>query len=389
MSANINSTDFAQRLIHWQRQAGRHDLPWQSSPPNAYWVWLSEIMLQQTQVQTVIPYFVRFTQRFPNLQALANATEQEVLALWSGLGYYQRGRNLLACAKEIQDRFGGHFPNNAQALMTLPGIGPSTAAAIASVVYQERVAILDGNVKRVLARVTCADAPWGSPALEKMLWQEAQARLPQSAPQMPIYTQAIMDLGAMVCRAKNPDCPACPVRADCKAHASQTVADFPKPKLKKITSRRQAHWVVLCNPDGVWLMQQPTRGIWPGLWVPWRLDLQAMPNNWDQTVSQLIQVIEMKHAFTHYKLDISAGVIRWPMTSKPILIRPGQVTAKELRAGGLLPVGAPSGLVFFSWHQAFDLPLPAPVRTLLSKLYPFEKASGGESRKSSPKKSVV
>lgn len=380
MSANDNPTAFAQRLIVWQRNAGRHDLPWQTRPIDAYRVWLSEIMLQQTQVQTVIPYFYRFVQRFPNLEALARATEQDVLALWSGLGYYQRGRNLLACAKEIQTRFGGRFPNNAETLATLPGIGPSTAAAIASVVYQERVAILDGNVKRVLARVTCADAPWGSPALEKILWQEAQARLPKNADQMPSYTQAIMDLGAMVCRAKNPSCYLCPVRDDCKAHATETVADFPKPKIKRVTPRRQAHWAVLCNSVGVWLMQQPTQGIWPGLWVPWRLDLQQMPKQWGQTAARLQRVVEIKHAFTHYKLDISAGVIDWPKTSIPT---PEKSRRKVLNAS--LPEGAPAELMFFTWQDALGLPLPAPVRTLLTKLYPFETVSDVESRKNSRK----
>lgn len=397
MSANANSQTFAQRLIDWQQDAGRHDLPWQSSPPDAYRVWLSEIMLQQTQVQTVIPYFHRFIQRFPNLEALANAGEQDVLALWSGLGYYQRGRNLLACAKEIQTRFGGRFPDKAETLATLPGIGPSTAAAIASVVYQERVAILDGNVKRVLARVTCADAPWGSPALERRLWQEAQSRLPQHTEQMPRYTQAIMDLGAMVCRAKNPACNLCPVRDDCRSYATQSVADFPKPKIKRVTPTRQAHWAVLCNSAGVWLMQQATQGIWPGLWVPWRLDLQAMPTDWERTAASLVRVIEIKHAFTHYKLDISAGVIVWPQGSatKSSLVNKsgkGMSEAKQARhrtSKESLPSGAPADLLFFSWTDAFALPLPAPVRTLLTKLVPFETVSGVELRKSNLQQSAV
>lgn len=347
-------------------------------------MWLSEIMLQQTQVQTVIPYFHRFIQQFPNLDALANAGEQDVLALWSGLGYYQRGRNLLACAKEIQMRFGGRFPETAETLATLPGIGPSTAAAIASVVYQERVAILDGNVKRVLARVTCADAPWGSPALEKQLWQEAQARLPQQTDQMPRYTQAIMDLGAMVCRVKNPACNLCPVRDDCRAYATQSVADFPRPKIKRVTPRKQAHWAVLCNTNGIWLMQQATQGIWPGLWVPWRLDLQAMPKDWERVAARLKHVIEIKHAFTHYKLDISAGVIDWPEV-------PTRVSQQSHRpiSNKSLPTGAPTGLIFFSWNDAVALPLPAPVRTLLTKLVPFETGSGDESRKSSRKQSAA
>jgi A/G-specific adenine glycosylase len=201
MAANVKPTPpaFAHALLKWQRQSGRHDLPWQTAPSDPYRVWVSEIMLQQTQVKTVIPYFHRFMARFPSVDALALASEHDVLALWSGLGYYRRARYLLKCAQAVMQMHGGVFPTTAETLKTLPGIGPSTAAAIASTVFNERVAILDGNVKRVLARLTCAGAPWGSPMLERELLQSATRLLPERSSDMPRYTQAIMDLGALVC----------------------------------------------------------------------------------------------------------------------------------------------------------------------------------------------
>ena len=386
MSANAKPATFARLLIDWQQHQGRHHLPWQGSHRDAYRVWLSEIMLQQTQVQTVIPYFQRFLARFPNLSALANASEQEVLALWSGLGYYQRGRNLLACAKQVHGRYGGKFPDTAQALAGLPGVGPSTAAAIAAIVYKERVAILDGNVKRVLSRVTCADAPWGSPALERLLWREAQLRLPDEANEMPVYTQAIMDLGAMICRAKAPLCDACPVRAHCAAHAAGVVSVYPKPKVKRLVPTKKAHWAVLCNSKTVWLAQQATQGIWPGLWVPWQLDLEAMPMNWKQTVAGLQQVIDIKHAFSHYKLEISAGIIQWPVSDG--FVQSVRNALPDSRRDHP-PVGAPKNLTCFGWHEALALPLPAPVRTLLLRLCPSETASDDESRRNSRTKNVA
>lgn len=365
MAVSADSESFAQRLIRWQRQHGRHDLPWQTQPPDPYRVWLSEIMLQQTQVATVINYFHRFVARFPSLQTLASADEQEVLALWSGLGYYQRARNLLACARSLVVQHAGVFPSSAQLLATLPGIGPSTAAAIAATVYQERAAILDGNVKRVLARITCAQAPWGSPALDRQLWQEAQQRLPRLPQDMPRYTQAIMDLGAMICRARRPQCDQCPVAVDCEALRNGLVARYPMPRVKRLVPTRQTYWALCCDDRGVWLAQQPTSGIWPGLWLPWVIDPQALPRNWPKTISRLRKIHEIKHSFSHYRLTISVAVLEF--------------------SGSRPPSGAPGGLQVFSWPQALGLPLPAPVAKLLLKLCPVGIATdAAQSRNNRP-----
>ncbi len=357
MPAN-DSLEFARRVLAWHGQHGRHNLPWQETPPDPYKIWVSEIMLQQTQVATVIPYFLRFMQRFPRLENLAIASEQEVLALWSGLGYYRRARNLHACAQQIVQMHGGRFPRTAQELARLPGIGRSTAAAIAAVVFQERAAILDGNVKRVLARVTRAQAPWQSPLLERLLWQEATQRLPRHVCDMPAYTQAIMDLGALVCRARAPLCEQCPVSQLCAAYVHGQVDQYPLPKAKRALPTRKAYWAVLLSGHGVWLQQRPDRGIWPGLWLPWELDLRHEPPGWKHTVSGLREVRTIRHTLTHCRLDIETGVIDW----------------LKMHA----PEGAPSTLQFFSWRQAFALALPAPVRSVLLRLCPFETKTDDE-----------
>lgn len=364
MAASAKPSAFAQRLIGWQRRHGRHDLPWQGQPADPYRVWLSEIMLQQTQVTTVIDYFDRFIQRFPNLQALAGATEQEVLALWSGLGYYHRARNLYACAREIAAHHAGRFPESAQALAELPGIGPSTAAAIASTVFGERAAILDGNVKRVLARLTCAEQPWGSPALERALWVEAYDRLPKHSCDMPAYTQAIMDLGALICRPKAPQCGRCPIASDCQAYCRGEVGRYPAPKTKRIVPQRQLYWAVFSNTQSVWLMQQPSAGVWPSLWLPWTIDPDALPRDWDKTIAALQRVIEVRHSLTHYRMLISVAMLR--------------------HDGPKAPAGAPKGLTRFGWPEALSLPLPSPVKRLLARLCPVARATDVGPRRSRP-----
>lgn len=378
------SDKFAQQLLQWFAIHGRHDLPWQkasaafrttspaaaisastASTSAAYPVWLSEIMLQQTQVSTVIPYFQKFISRFPTIKDLASADEQEVLSLWSGLGYYARARNLLACARVVMRDHGGLFPETAAALATLPGIGPSTAAAIASTVFHERAAILDGNVKRVLARITCAEAPWGSPALERDLQKEAKARLPQRAADMPAYTQAIMDLGATVCRARTPACGDCPLQSLCRAFQKNRVADYPRPRPRRVLPERSAAWCVAIDDHGVWLQQQPSPGIWGGLWAPWAIDLRVMPPDWHETASRLREVVEITHTFTHFRLKISAGIF----VSKTI--------------DPLPPRGAPKGMKKFPWQAVLSQPLPAPVKQLLLRLCPSGPESDGEPRKNS------
>ena len=264
-------TDFAARLIAWQRQHGRHGLPWQGTR-EPYRVWLSEVMLQQTQVSTVLGYYPRFLARFPDVQALARATEDEVLALWSGLGYYSRARNLHRCAQAVVAEHGGVFPATAAGLQTLPGIGASTAAAIAAFCHGERVSIVDGNVRRVLSRVLAFGGDLAQPAQQRALWDLAQALLPPQpgADDMAAYTQGLMDLGATLCSRSRPQCTACPMQPICQATRAGTPTAFPV-KTRTLVRRHESwHWLLLCAQiDGqthVWLQRRPPRGIWAGLY---------------------------------------------------------------------------------------------------------------------------
>ena len=223
-------SSFAHQLIRWQKQHGRHDLPWQGA--DAYRVWLSEIMLQQTQVATVIPYYQRFVASFPNIAALAAATEDQVLAHWSGLGYYARGRNLHKAAQIIVEKHHGEFPHELEQILELPGIGRSTAAAVCALAFHQRRAILDGNVKRVLARY-CGIEGWaGEKKVEEKLWRQAEALLPEG--DVATYTQALMDMGATICTRSKPKCVLCPVQADCVALQTDRIADLPTPRPRKL-----------------------------------------------------------------------------------------------------------------------------------------------------------
>ncbi len=257
----------AGRIVRWQRTHGRNSLPWQGTR-EPYRVWLSEIMLQQTQVTTVLGYYERFVARFPDVRALAAAELDEVLALWSGLGYYSRARNLHRCAREVVALHDGQFPRDARTLASLPGIGRSTAAAIASLCFGERVAILDGNARRVLTSVLGFGADLGLAANERALWDRAQALLPRRAPaqSMPRYTQGLMDLGATVCLARNPSCLLCPVRDLCVAHAEGEPGNYPV-KARKLKRGAQSLWLLRAQAvDGsVWLEKRPASGIWGGL----------------------------------------------------------------------------------------------------------------------------
>jgi len=257
----------AERVIAWQRRHGRHDLPWQGTR-DPYRVWLSEIMLQQTQVATVLAYYPRFLQRFGDVAALASASEDEVLALWSGLGYYSRARLLHRCARQVMADFGGQFPTRAATLASLPGIGRSTAAAIAAFCFGERAAILDGNVKRVLARVFAITDDLGQAAPMRALWQRAEDLLPRSRLRstMPAYTQGLMDLGATLCLPRRPACGRCPLAAICLAAASGEPERWPA-KRPRPARRELALWLVhAVDAQGrVWLTRRPSRGIWAGL----------------------------------------------------------------------------------------------------------------------------
>ena len=263
--ALLRQHPIAQPLVAWQRTHGRHALPWQNTR-DPYCVWLSELMLQQTQVKTVLGYYARFLTVFPDVQALAAATQDEVFAQWSGLGYYARARNMHACAQQVVAQFGGQFPQRADQLVALPGIGPSTAAAIASFCHGERVAIFDGNVKRVLARVLGFDEDLAASRAAKRLQQLAQQAVPASEADMPAYTQGIMDLGATVCTPKQAKCEACPLVAQCVAKAMGKQADWPvQTKKLKRSAEAWALWLAQL-PDGrIWLSRRPGTGIWAGL----------------------------------------------------------------------------------------------------------------------------
>ena len=264
-------TDFAGRVVRWQRTHGRNSLPWQNTR-DPYRVWLSEIMLQQTQVATVLDYYARFLARFPHVAALAAAPLDDVLGLWSGLGYYSRARNLHRCAQDVMALHGGQFPRTAALLQTLPGIGRSTAAAIASFCFGERVAILDGNVKRVLARTLAFDGDLAVAANERALWDQATRLLPGDLPGddaadvMPRYTQGLMDLGATVCLARSPNCLLCPVQPLCGACKQGTPERYPV-RTRKLKRSAQSLWLLLARTaDGaVWLQRRPPTGVWAGL----------------------------------------------------------------------------------------------------------------------------
>jgi A/G-specific adenine glycosylase len=274
---------FAANLIGWQRQHGRRNLPWQNTR-DPYRIWLSEVMLQQTQVSAVIPYYERFLARYPTVAALAAASEDEVLRLWSGLGYYARGRNLLRAAREVHAL--GAFPPNAEKIAELPGVGRSTAAAIAVFAFGERAAILDGNVKRVLSR--CFGV-----AGTADLWARAECELPRRG--IEAYTQGLMDLGATVCK-RVPDCTTCPVKAGCVARKTGRIAELPAPRPKKALPWRQASWFVVIHHGKILLERRPSPGIWGGLW--------CFPERRPAGCRVQRKLPPIEHGFTHFRLRI-------------------------------------------------------------------------------------
>ncbi len=304
-------TDFADRLLAWFDEHGRKDLPWQLDV-NPYRVWVSEIMLQQTQVQTVIPYFERFMESFPTVNALADASQDEVLHHWSGLGYYARARNLHKAAAIVRDEHAGVFPTGIDELVALPGIGRSTAGAILSLALDQRHAILDGNVKRVLARHE-AVAGWpGKTAVAKALWEIAERNTPVT--RSAAYTQAIMDLGATLCTRSRPSCERCPVSEDCAALAMGAVADYPGRKPKKDKPRRQTTMLIAGNERGVYLEKRPASGIWGGLWSLPELGEHTLEAWCEDKLDGAAISTEawpaLSHSFSHYDLDIQPILVR-------------------------------------------------------------------------------
>jgi A/G-specific adenine glycosylase len=343
--------DIARRVIRWRRRYGRQGLPWQDTR-DPYRVWLSEIMLQQTQVATVRDYYARFLQAFPDLGALADASLDDVLARWSGLGYYSRARNLHRCAQVVQREHGGTFPTTSQALAQLPGIGRSTAAAIAAFCFGERVAILDGNVKRVLGRALGFGGDLSRAAEQRALWQQAQALVPKRGVEH--YTQGLMDLGATLCTARRPACERCPLATLCVAFGQGQPEAYPV-KTRRAQRGARAHALLwLEQGDQVWLAQRPERGVWAGLWslpefespAALRGRLAGWPGEGeDQPV--------IEHALTHF--DWRLQPLRWRL--------PRRLAAARRQA---LTDGLPPGR-WVSVEQALQMALPAPVRKLLAR----------------------
>jgi A/G-specific adenine glycosylase len=335
---------FAGRVVRWQQEHGRNALPWQGTR-DPYRVWLSEIMLQQTQVTTVLGYYARFLERFPDVRALAAASEDDVLAAWSGLGYYSRARNMHRCAKDVVALHGGAFPRSAEQLAQLPGIGRSTAAAIASFCFSERVAILDGNVKRVLTRVLAFAGDVASGAAERELWSKAESLLPgrDLHDAMPRYTQGLMDLGATVCLPRDPSCLVCPVQDVCAARRDGNPQTYPV-KTRKLKRTAQSLWLLRAqaNDGSVWLHKRPSSGVWAGLYC-----LPAFESR-ELLEAQLPQGADVCDApvFTHV------------LTHKDLHLHPIEVRMPRRRKFA-------SDGAWFDAQQWPALGLPSPIRKLL------------------------
>lgn len=312
----IDYKEFSNPLLAWFDLHGRKDLPWQH-PRSAYRVWISEIMLQQTQVKTVLPYFIRFITRFPDIQTLALAPEDDVLAHWSGLGYYSRARNLHKSAKMIQTEFQGEFPNELDTLLKLPGVGESTAAAIASLAFNKSTAILDGNVKRVLSRYFLVAGLPTDAYVKKTLWALANACMPLT--RCADYSQAIMDMGATCCTSKKPDCISCPLKRNCLAYKNNVVGDYPFKKIKKsLPTKHQQFLLLHTKQNRIYLEKRPPTGIWGGLWCLPSIDANICPTQYiNQTYALDTQtpkeLLKIKHTFSHFHLHILA----WSLESKP------------------------------------------------------------------------
>ena len=346
---NDFGNDFSTRLIDWQKVHGRHDLPWQNTT-DPYAIWVSEIMLQQTQVAAVIGYYSKFMQRFPDIATLANATQDQVLQHWSGLGYYSRARNLHNAASRIMDTHGGQFPQDFEIIQSLSGIGRSTAAAIASFAFNQVQTILDGNVKRVLARHFLVEGWPSSPKIEKQLWTLAEALLPEQ--DMVAYTQGLMDLGATLCTRSKPKCHACPVQSTCQAFQLDRVKYLPTPKPKKTIPEKSTMMLILQRGDEIMLERRPSSGIWGGLWSFPEVakqeeieDLIARKYQFSTHIGKSLPILS--HTFTHFKLHI-----------QPQMLHVVKMHSKV----------SESGKIWLSVDDAIGAAVPTPVRKLLLNL---------------------
>ena len=345
------AADFADTLLAWHACHGRHDLPWQH-PRTPYRVWVSEIMLQQTQVKTVIPYFNAFMQRFPTLTALAEAPEAAVMQYWAGLGYYARARNLHRAAQQCLAAYGGELPEDFEALLALPGIGRSTAGAILSQAHGRRHAILDGNVKRVLTRFFAIGGDPSNAAVAAQLWRTAESLLPDT--RMADYTQALMDLGATLCTRAKPGCGICPLAPQCRAQRDGTVSRYPGRKARKPVPEREIHMLVLQRKDGAVLLEhRPGSGIWGGL--------HSLPEAADETEARLLakrlargasgnpdSLPPFTHVFSHFRLNVRA--LHWRGCAPKAAIADNDA------------------LCWLAPHEWPSIGLPAPIKTLLQDL---------------------
>jgi A/G-specific adenine glycosylase len=346
----MNAAELARRVIDWHAHGGRHDLPWQHDR-TPYRVWISEIMLQQTQVSTVIPYYERFMQRFPHVRALADAPIDDVLHLWAGLGYYARGRNLHRAAQKICTDHGGEFPLDFEAVAALPGIGRSTAGAILTLGAGQRHPILDGNVKRVLSRVFAVEGSPSERVVEQRLWGLADSCTPQQ--HADVYTQAIMDLGATVCVRRRPLCEACPLEGICAARATGRQHELPAPKKRLARGSRTAVMLLALRDDGAVLLEKrPDRGIWGGLWCLPQFDTESAAHSF--AAQRLAEpafaphaLPLVHHAFTHFDLEI---------------------TPLACQCSGLAGVMDDPGTLWYKPGDTTRVGLPAPVSELLEAL---------------------
>ncbi len=373
-SASARLPAIAPPLIDWQVRHGRNHLPWQHTQ-DPYRVWLSEIMLQQTQVTTVLDYYQRFIQALPDVASLAAAPADQVMALWSGLGYYSRARNLHRCAQAVMAEHGGQFPRNAATLASLPGIGRTTAAAIAAFCFQERAAILDANVKRVLTRVLAFSGDLAQAQQEKALWALAEQLLPEAGADMPRYTQALMDLGATVCTPRQPVCRQCPLQWQCRAQQAGNPQDYPV-KTRKLRRSSQAWWLLfLRDAQGrYWLERRPAQGganaIWAGLFSPLVYPGEADLARMLAALPQASQASQASPAQQRHDLPVVLHVL----THRDLFLHPVVVQLAPATDGCAVPDIHPAAGAWCTGPQALALGLPAPVRKLMlsfEELFPL------------------
>nr|WP_086940323.1 A/G-specific adenine glycosylase [Thaumasiovibrio occultus] len=353
--------ELTQSILDWYHQYGRKHLPWQQEK-TPYKVWLSEIMLQQTQVATVIPYFERFMARFPTVEALAEADQDEVLHLWTGLGYYARARNLHAAAKKVAEQYHGEFPRELELVMDLPGVGRSTAGAILSLSLKLPHPILDGNVKRVLARHGAIEGWPGKKSVENALWALAEDYTPSDENVAP-YNQAMMDMGAMICTRSKPKCELCPVASNCQARLQGNPQDYPGKKPKKTLPEKQAWFPLLAQDHQVWLEKRPPSGIWGGLFCFPQFESEHAMKNWLEDRYGIAPdsgelLTGFRHTFSHFHLDITPVLI--PLTSKA-----QKMEGQKLMEGN-------QGL-WYNLEQPDEVGLAAPVQRILAELHHLQQ----------------